>query len=307
MLASHGPTPAAREDHTWTVDPGSGLAYLFGGRDGGTSFDDLWSFHPATDTWKELTPEGRGPAARFGHEAAWVPGLGLAITLGQAGSSFFDDVWLFDPEASSWRQLSGDGERPVPRYGSCSGIGPDGRLWISHGFTEEGTRFFDTRAYDFETGSWSDETPPDLQPVERCLHTCWWTGGGDFVLYGGQTTGVAALGDLWLLEGARAGGAGSWMKLEEPALAARQLPAVARRGALSVAFGGRDIDRQPLGDTWLLPDPGGAPISRLDVDGEAPDDRSGAALVYDEARDRMLLFGGIGDEAFDDLWELSFD
>jgi hypothetical protein len=306
-LAVTGPAPAAREDHTWTVDPGSGLVYLFGGRDGGRSFDDLWTFDPVTTTWSELAPAGPAPAARFGHEAAWAPGVGLVITLGQAGARFFDDVWLFDPEAASWRELPGKGERPVARYGSCSGIGPDGRLWISHGFTEEGSRFFDTRAYDFDTGSWSDATPPDLQPVERCLHTCWWTRTGDFVLYGGQTTGVAALGDLWVLSGASQSRAGTWTKQDKPALAARQLPAVARRGALTIAFGGRDIDRRPLGDTWLLPDPGEPAITRLAIDGESPAPRSGAALVYDEARDRVLLFGGIGDEALDDLWMLSFD
>jgi hypothetical protein len=306
-LAVTGPAPAAREDHTWTVDPGSGLVYLFGGRDGGRSFDDLWTFDPVTTRWSELAPAGPAPAARFGHEAAWAPGVGLVITLGQAGARFFDDVWLFDPEAASWRELPGKGERPVARYGSCSGIGPDGRLWISHGFTEEGSRFFDTRAYDFDTGSWSDATPPDLQPVERCLHTCWWTRTGDFVLYGGQTTGVAALGDLWVLSGASQSRAGTWTKQDKPALAARQLPAVARRGALTIAFGGRDIDRRPLGDTWLLPDPGEPAITRLAIDGESPAPRSGAALVYDEARDRVLLFGGIGDEALDDLWMLSFD
>ncbi len=29
--------------------------------------------------------------------------------------------------------------------------------------------------------------------------------------------------------------------------------------------------------------------------------------MYDEERDRMLLFGGIGDAALGDLWELTFD
>jgi hypothetical protein len=306
-LAISGPAPAAREDHTWTVDPGSGLVYLFGGRDGGTSFGDLWTFDPATTTWSVLEPEGPMPDARFGHEAAWAPGLGLVIALGQAGSRFFDDAWLFDPEAAAWRELPGGGALPVARYGSCSGIGPDGRLWISHGFTEDGSRFLDTRAYDFDAGSWSDETPGDLQPVERCLHACWWTSGGDFMLYGGQTTRVAALGDLWALEDPQPGRAGIWSKLDKPALAARQLAAIARRGAVTVLFGGRDIDRQPLGDTWLLPDPGGPAITRLAIDGTSPAPRSGAALVHDEARDRMLLFGGLGDEALNDLWQLSFD
>jgi hypothetical protein len=29
-------------------------------------------------------------------------------------------------------------------------------------------------------------------------------------------------------------------------------------------------------------------------------------MVFDAASDRVLLFGGIGDDALDDLWELTF-
>jgi hypothetical protein len=306
-LGVDGTSPAAREDHTWTVDPAAGVAYLFGGRDGADVYGDLWSFDLATEAWSELAPAGGPPAARFGHEAVWVPGRGLVVLLGQAGSAFFNDLWLFDPGTTTWQKLPSDGDPPVPRYGSCSGIGPDGRLWMSHGFTEEGSRFFDTRAYDFNSGRWTDETPADRQPVERCLHACWWTDDGDFVLYGGQTTGVAALGDLWLLDPPQQGAEAVWSKLPDPEPAARQLPAVARRGAVTVLFGGRDVDRAPLGDAWVLPDPGGPPIAPLEIQGPAPSARSGASLIYDEARDRMLLFGGIGDDAMDDLWELAFD
>ena len=47
----------------------------------------------------------------------------------------------------------------MARYGTCAAVAPDGRLWISHGFTADGVRFSDTRAYDFATGAWTDETP----------------------------------------------------------------------------------------------------------------------------------------------------
>ncbi|HEU0237409.1 MAG TPA: kelch repeat-containing protein, partial [Candidatus Limnocylindrales bacterium] len=150
-----GPTPAAREDHTWTVD-GDGdaatTAYLFGGRSGSRAFADLHAYDLATDTWRPITPANAGPSARFGHEAVWLAGRGLVVWAGQASATtFFNDLWLYDPAANRWTRLPNGGATPTPRYGSCSGIGPDGRLWISHGFTEDGTRFADTRAYDFAT------------------------------------------------------------------------------------------------------------------------------------------------------------
>ena len=128
--------PAPREDYTWTVDGDSGdVAYLFGGR-GATVLADLWAYDLAADSWSEVAASG--PAARFGHNAAWVDGVGLVIFAGQGERGFFNDLWAFDPSAGAWRLLSAGGAVPVPRYGSCATIGPDGRLWISHGFTSEG-------------------------------------------------------------------------------------------------------------------------------------------------------------------------
>jgi hypothetical protein len=305
-LEVDGRGPAAREDHTWTVADDGVTAYLFGGREGGTAFDDLWAFDLATNAWRRVAFGGDAPAARFGHEAAWVPGRGLVVFAGQAGSTFFDDLWLFDPGTAAWQRLPAGGLAPVARYGSCSGVAPDGRLWISHGFTEDGARFADTRAYDFGTGAWSDQAPAGPGPVERCLHACWFTSDGRLALYGGQTTGVPALGDLWYLTpGASGAPTNSWTEAASPAPEARQLAAVARRGSLTIVVGGRSKNGRPLADGWLLLD-GAAGFSPLETGGSRPPARSGGAMVYDAANDRVLLFGGIGADALDDLWELTF-
>ena len=304
-LVAPGTGPEPREDHTWTVDDSGTRAYLFGGRDGPEVYGDLWMFDFAAGAWSIIDADGAAPDARFGHEAAWLPGRGLVVTLGQAGSGFFDDIWLFDPGNVAWRKLPSGGAAPVARYGSCSGVGPDGRLWISHGFTEDGIRFSDTLAYDLPTETWIDMTPLDGVPVERCLHACWWQDDGRLALYGGQTTGVAALGDLWLLDPDQAA-PGRWAELTEPGPGPRQLAAAGRREGLTVVFGGRGLDRQPLEDTWVLVD-GAARFVELGAAGSSPAARSGAAFVNDAAADRLLLFGGVGDDAFDDLWSLTLE
>ncbi|RPH35956.1 MAG: hypothetical protein EHM90_03075, partial [Chloroflexi bacterium] len=172
QLAPAGGGPVPREDHTWTVDGDGEVAYLFGGRDasGPGTLGDFWAFDLDNETWSELAA---GPTARFGHNALWVPGVGVVIFAGQGDAGFFNDLWAYDPVADGWRELPASGAIPVRRYGSCAALGPDGRLWISHGFTSEGARFSDTRAYDFATGSWTEETPVGEGPVVRCLHGCW--------------------------------------------------------------------------------------------------------------------------------------
>jgi hypothetical protein len=290
--------PAGREDHTWTLAGDGQTALLFGGRDGQTVFDDLWAYDLGADAWTELSP-ATGPAGRFGHEAAWVDDVGLVVFAGQAGTAFFNDLWAYDPEANAWTELPSGGEVPVARYGTCSAIGPDGRLWISHGFTSDGARFQDTRAYDFEAGAWTDETPGGTLPVERCLHGCWSTEDGALVLYAGQTTGTTALGDGWVL------GDGGWAESGATLPGPRNLYAHARLGGATIVFGGQAPDQSYLADLWVLPD-SGADAIELVPDGERPGGRAGAAMIADPAADRVLLFGG-RDAAggFGDTWALT--
>ena len=293
--------PAAREDHTWTVDEAGTTAFLFGGRDGLEVLGDLWAYDLATDRWSAVEVQD-GPAPRFGHEAVWVEGTGLVIFAGQAGPTFYNDLWAFDPGSVSWRQLPSAGDVPVPRYGTCAAIGPDGRLWISHGFTSDGTRFADTKAYDFAGGTWTDETPAGDLPINRCLHGCWWTADGELVLFGGQTTGVTALDDRWLLSPGD-----GWAQLDGAAPTARNLYARGRVAGATLAFGGQALDGSRLDDGWLLVD-GDADAVRLEIGGSSPAGRSGSELIADPARDRLLLFGGLGAEGtLDDTWQLSGD
>jgi hypothetical protein len=299
--------PGAREDHTWTVDPESGRAYLFGGRGGGAS-NELWIFDLTTDTWTLAGPSGAGPQARWGHTATWVPGTGLVIWSGQNNDGFFGDIWAYEPVANAWRELPSSGDVPPARYGSCASLGPDGRLWISHGFTADTGRFSDTRAYDFSTGEWTDETPDGEVPVERCLHDCYWSPFGRLILYGGQTNGTPALGDIWAYNPQAA----TWEAGPASNAPARQLYALAHEGPdvfARLVFGGGSIEGGFLDDTWTIVDEDLSLVPDTNSQTRPPG-RSGATLIADPTRGgfrgRYLLFGGKdGDGPLADLWEFS--
>ena len=275
------------------------MALLFGGRDGPTVYSDLWAYDLAGDAWTLLAPDGPRPPGRFGHNAVWVDGIGLVVFGGQNGSDFYNDLWAYDPVRNGWRQLPATGGLPVPRYGSCAAIGPDGRLWISHGFTSEGTRFADTRAYDFKLSAWTDETPKGDLPVNRCLHACWWTTDGRFELYGGSTTGLTALADRWVLS------AGTWTKAGDGMPPARNLYAATKLDPrVALVFGGQGPDGAYLGDVWLFDEARATP-SALPVAGAGPPVRCGAEMIFDATGRRALLFGGKNDSGtLGDLWEL---
>lgn len=289
--------PAAREDHTWTVDAEGRFAYLFGGRDGGKEFDDLWRYDLENDSWEKLAPGGNGPQPRFGHSAVWVDGQGLIVFAGQKGVEFFGDLWLFDPDKGKWSKLPDDGSAPKARYGSCMVVGRDGRLWISHGFTFSG-RFDDTRAYNLNSERWASIAPGGRRPGERCLHDCFTSASGELVLYGGQDNSQRALGDLWVTRDD-----GSWQKLKKPDLAARRLYAVTEAGDYAYVFGGAGKDDRAFDDLWRV-DRESLKSRRVRVDGSTPSARYAGTLITDPSRGRLLLFGGQGGSAKDDVWEL---
>ncbi|MEP7157853.1 MAG: kelch repeat-containing protein [Chloroflexota bacterium] len=293
--------PSAREDHTWTVNGDGSVAYLFGGRSTDGLSNELWAFDLVSDQWALLTPTGGPPAPRLGHTATWVPNVGLVVWSGQ-GSDFFADIWAYDPLTNAWHELPSLGDVPVARYGSCASLGPDGRLWISHGFTQDSGRFSDTRAYDFSTGTWTDMTPAGDVPVKRCLHDCYWS-SNQLILYGGQTTGVLALGDLW----AYSLDDQTWREGNSTDAPPRQLYALGTGlgdSGVALVLGGGSLDGGYLDDAWAI-DPQTLDLVPRDVPGPRPAARSGATLITDPDG-RYLVFGGQnGSGLLADLWELS--
>lgn len=293
-----GQGPAAREDHTWTVDTRGRFAYLFGGRDGSREFGDTWRYDLARDQWKRVAVKGKSPAPRFGHNAVWVDGLGMVVFAGQQGVDFFNDLWAFDPDKKRWRQLPAKGQVPKTRYGSCMVVGPDGRLWISHGFTDAG-RFDDTRAYNLTSKRWAVITPEGRKPGERCLHECFTSTAGDLVLYGGQDDGSFALGDLWSMGKSR-----TWDRQADPQAKWRRLYGVTEAGDYAYIFGGAGEDNSNLADLWQV-DRDTLEFKRVRTDGNHPSGRFAGTLITDTERGRLLLFGGEADNgARSDVWEL---
>ena len=135
------PAPAAREDHTWTVGRRRrGRVPVRRPRREPRIFDDLWAYDLATDTWPRSAGR-RTAAGRFGHNAAWVAGRRAGRSSpARARDGFFNDLWAFDPATTHGASSPQPARCPCRATAAARHIGPDGRLWISHGFTSEGQR-----------------------------------------------------------------------------------------------------------------------------------------------------------------------
>lgn len=298
-----GAAPAPRTAATWVVDPGAGVAYLFGGSDDASTYGDLWRFDLAADTWEEMSVGGPGPGSRTGHVAGWVDGLGVLVIGGLDGDGrALADGWAFDPVARAWRPV-GAASAPPARSGACLAVGRDGRAWLSGGLTTDGRPVADVWAYDPPTDAWTEASPQDAGPPARAGHICLWTADDRLVVHGGRgSDGV--LGDVWALADPGVAGEG-WSDLSGiVALPARADAAATMRQDRFLAVGGLDEASVVRGDLSVI-DATTLEATVVGAGDGAPPARSGAALVDDPAAERLVLFGGATQGGVTgDLWQL---
>jgi galactose oxidase-like protein len=307
-LSPTGVGPVARQGHTWTVDPGEAVAYLFGGQagpDAGSTLGDLWAYDLGADAWERVPVAGPAPPPRSRHVAAWLDGVGLVIVGGRgADDRPLDDAWRFDPNAGAWQPLPAQGTALPARSDSCAAVDRAGSLWMSHGLADAAKVLDDTWRYEPGTGRWATVSPAS-PPAARAGHVCWHDEAGRFLLFGG--TAEAPLSDLWVLEG-RATVAPTWERLAANVpLGARSDATLALHGGRAVIAGGLDAAGHPVADVGVLTAAGDA-IVRVQAGSDEPAGRTRAALIDDPAGERMLLFGG-GTAAgvSDEIWQAVLD
>lgn len=264
-----------------------GSIYVFGGRRGSEPLGDTWRFDLETRRWSEIdTP---GPPPRFGHNMV-ATGSSLIMFGGQDGpSSFRDDTWQFI--SGQWRPQK-VGTRPAARYGAGGAL-VDGKLLISHGFTNSG-RFDDS--WTFAGTDWEEVSPVSgTRPSKRCLlQVAYLEKAGAVILFGGQSNEEPFLADTWAFdpEGRR------WLKVPTEGPSARNLYAAASSKDAMYVFGGRGRGGA-LNDLWRFD---GVNWNLMNAEG-APSPRHGSAMVHVDGD--LYVFGGqdgTGDLA--ELWHL---
>lgn len=307
MLEPDGDVPAGRRDHSLVVDQAEELVYLFGGRAGNEPLNDLWAYDINENRWTEIEPDGDVPAARFGHNALFDETQQLMVIFGgQAGTTFYNDVWIYDPVANVWAEISpGDEDgTPRPRYGSAGAVRAGGSgLYVSHGFTNSG-RFDDTWLFNVQTGRWSDVSPDNgVRPEPRCLTRMAPDPERErLLLFGGQADDAPYLGDLWAFDTA----ARNWTEIETNNPPPRNLFSLVRNPETGnlILFGGASEDGL-RGDIWIFDveeERWSAEVIDPTISVLIPP-RDSHDAVWLESRGVMVMFGGRDEDGMlNDLW-----
>ena len=300
--------PAPRYDHSLVADPEKQQLVMFGGR-GSDTFGDTWIFDLEGEEWRQV--EGDSPPARFGAGAVYDgANRRVLLVMGQGESGFFNDVWAFDLEKETWSQLKENRvaeDEPRPRYGQSAALHKDGRVLISHGFSDQG-RFDDTWAFDPGAAKWVNITPKSGPiPLKRCLHELAYDPQEDLLLmFGGCSSGFGPCpqGDLWALNLATS----TWSELQPQGMKpeARSNPSMAydqTRRAIFL-FGGKG-ESYAMQDTWvyMLADNSWQP-TESEI---SPSPRSSQGTAYDPQNRRVYLVGGLTNQGPDmEVWVSGF-
>ena len=304
-VVNTGPSP--RFDHTLILDPDRRQLVLFGGKSG-TPLGDTWILDLDELVWREVLTES-SPEARRGHTAIFDPIGDRMIVFGGEPASriFFNDVWEFDLNTETWRELSPSGERPVPRYGTSAIYDPvRNQMIVSHGFSSQG-RFDDTWSFDLEAHEWTELTPADSKPLKRCLHDAVYDAEKDRMLLGGGCSsgfGPCPQDDLWAFDLSTQIWTQLQFEADHPGPLRNQALLFEPSGMRMLLFGG--AESRAKSDTWSL-DVNNDIWELISFQGQIPEARWSHKMVLDSARRRALMWGGTsGSPVFDDLWELTF-
>jgi hypothetical protein len=273
-------------------DPGRGRIVMFGGAAGSRALDDVWEWDGTR--WLRVRYPSSPPARShlaMTYDEAHATAL-MFGGVGPGGGFRLNDTWLWD--GTDWHSVEPVAVPPARAEHALAFDAARGKA-VLFGGADGAARLADTWEWDGVT--WLEQHPTNSPPARRGHAMVYDVARGETLLFGGNASG-GLLGDQWRWDGAR------WAEVA---------PATAppRRTEFSLAY---DADRERvvlfggLGDPGRLADvwewDGSAWVDRTPPTVYAPAARSGATMVYDAARRRVVVFGGQGDAGgLNDSWD----
>lgn len=290
------PGPSPRGEFGFAFDSNQDIAVLFGGASGlnfAAVNGQTWTWNGTAWTFADST----GMPPRCDNAMAYDSVRDRVVSFGGYNGTYLGDTWK--RVAGTWTQITG-ATPPTPRADSFMAFDSQrGVMVLFGGQTSNG--FIRSDTWEFGEATWTQRSasgPPPARWIHRMAYD---SVRGVTVMFGGAAPN-SLLADTWEWDGT------TWTENTTPGPPARYGHAMAFDSANEVAvlFGGQSgipFGQGVLGDTWTYD---GTAWTQLQISGPSP--RSFVKIVYDSARNRIVLFGGWnGTQMVDDTWELVLD
>lgn len=290
--------PSQRTDHAMAYDAARALVVMFGGVSQVSALDDTWTWDGAN--WAQPTSITTRPSARSRHAMAYDPVRGRIALFGGRSQEFTlagDSMYEWDGQG--WAAVA-VGSGPTLRTRHVMAYAGSGSILLVGGCRDtlvDG----DGQCVDRPNDAWAwngqqwTQVDTTSMPVARVSAAAAYDTSSDLALVIGGDDGTVFTADVWERVSS------AWRNASSlPTPSSRFVTHTAydaRRGVV-VVHGGEG-GSMPTSDTWEW---NGRWTLRT---GTAPSWRRGAAMVYDGARGRVVLFGGVtlGDGIVRETWE----
>ena len=201
-----GCTP--RFAHTAVWDDQKGVMLVFGGENHVgkefSFFNDMWTFAPKTQAWKQVETSGPVPPQRAYHAAAWDPKRACLWMFGGCGGDFvpMGDLWRFTPATGKWVEVTWKGDGPGPRFNQALHVvEAKGTLLLhsgSKGFGAADSAWEDLWIFDPEAGTWASHACP--APGRWQFASALDQKRGLFIRHGGFDGQAQVQNDTWIYD-----------------------------------------------------------------------------------------------------------
>ena len=268
--------PPPRRDHALAYDVARGRVVLFGGDVDGTLGNDTWEYDGITWTQRSTA---QSPPARQYHVMTYDSVRQRVVLFGgRASTGKLSDTWEYD--GSTWVQRAPTTAPESYTYASMTFDTARQRTLLLAG--RNGAGFEET--WEWNGSEWMEHSPANPPPYQTRGTLCY-----DSVRQ--QVIASTGGGQTWVWDGA------NWtprLRNENVAHTMDHSMAYDEARQEIVVFGGgeRDITnpvRPYLNTTWLWD----SIQWRRAQPATSPPPRGLAAMVYDAARKRVVLFGGV--------------
>ncbi len=210
---------------------------------------------------------------------------------------------------AEWSLLQVSGSLPVSRKGHSAVYDPQGHRMIVFGgwSSVPYNSLQDTWSLDLTSNTWAQMSTTGGPPPRRAGHVAVYDANRHrMVVFAGSNWWQTSYNDVWALDLAT----NQWSQLQPlgPGPSARYFHSGVYRPETDefLVFGGicGSVQNNWNGnDVWAL-NLESMEWRQINASGDTPDPRVEASLILDEAGQRLILFGGVGDRYFSDTWAL---
>jgi galactose oxidase-like protein len=298
-----GQSPSGRFGHAMAYDSFRGVTILFGGLDtNNLILGDTWQYD--NHGWKQLHP-AHAPSVRFRHTLSYDAQRGVIVLFGgRDNGSNFNDLWEWN--GSDWTAVSVSGNVPVPRHWHGMAFDSLRGVHILFGGYSAGTdEYGDTYEYDGNARTWTLRATTGPSP-RHGVALAYDIARNRTVLFGGYTFAGATLPDHYLAD--------TWLWDGQSGIWVSQNPVTVPQGRTMYSFAYDTVRSVLLMQNGEIAfDATTTATVRESWEWNGTDwlqlydfccPRREAALVYELAHQRMIMFGGDGFRP-DGTWSLA--